>query len=175
MAKRKMGHGQSGNPARKAKEAMARRKEIAKELWPFAYDYFSQSSRVGVFADVPVVDTDRGPSLDLHGVMKVPLDIVRRRADADRFTVVATVGDLDPRTMRVMASAAPGFDEALADVLKDITALFIDEVGSGARKYMESVLLERPGVASPALAREMLLPLILHPGDTWHLERDSGD
>lgn len=47
--------------------------------------------------------------------------------------------------------------------------MFIDELGGDAKPYVQSALQERPVLGSPAAARDMLLPLIVHPGDTWNL------
>ncbi len=93
VSKHQLGREVSGNPAKRAAmmpasrsdELIVERLALAADLWPFAFDFYTQSGRVGLFADVPVIETDAAKAVDLHGTTTVPLGSPGRRVDADRF------------------------------------------------------------------------------------------
>lgn len=170
VPKRRLGPGQSGDPSRRfggkpfmpSAAQLVHRLELAGELWPFAFDYFSNSSRIGIFADVPVVDAVKGGrAVDLHGLVTVPIAEVGRRIGADRLAVVATVRQQDG-SLAVIWSQAADLEPALTEVLTDLTALFLNELGPKAHAYTQQALQERPVLGSPSATRELLLPLIHH-------------
>jgi hypothetical protein len=174
VPKHKLGRGVSGNPARRTESAaIAQRIGLAHDMWPFAFDFYTQQHRVGLYADVPVIDGDGGQKVDLHGTLSMPLGGLGQRVDIDRFTLAATVGDRRGG-VHLVCSGAPDFDVALEEILGDITSLFLDELGGDVKPYVQSALQERPVLGSPAAARDLLLPLIVHPGDTWHLSDEAG-
>jgi hypothetical protein len=178
VAKRKLGSRVSGNPAKRAEGQGVDRLaadvlRMAGNAWPFAYDYFVQESRIGLFADAPIIDTDGVLTVDLHGAISIPLEGLAVPPSLASITMVGTVRERD-NGVAVMCSAASSFSRALAGVLDDITDMFVAEMGEGAGvdEYARKALEERPVLADPRACLEILLPLIQHPADTWPYEED---
>lgn len=173
VRKPRQGRGVSGNPARRAADGeVARRVQMAAELWPFAFDYYAKSHRVMIFADVPVITTQAGAAVDLHGTEIVPIEGLDRLG-VESLAVVGTVRAPDGPDMQVMCSRARGFDPALTEVLTDITSMFMAELGPAAERYVQTALQDRPMLGSPRTARDVLLPLIVRENPSHGVDRDE--
>ncbi len=140
--------------------------QIAGNAWPFAYDYFVQGSRIGLFAEVPIVVKDGVRYADLHGTVSIRLEEPDVPDSSTSIAMVATVLKQD-RGVALVCSTAPSFAPALAGVLEDVTAMFVEEVGEGAGVdgYVQLALGDRPILADPRSCLAILLPLVQHPGD----------
>lgn len=176
MAKRKLGSRVSGNPAKRAESQNIVRlaleqMRIATDLWPIAYDYFGTDGRIALFADPPIEDTDGTLFADLHGTIRIPLRDLEIHDGLTRLTLVASLRGQNDEVV-LIASPAEDFTRALAEVLRDVTAMFVKETGATASLYMEQALADRPILADQQACLEMLLPLIVHAGDTWQDEDD---
>ena len=167
MAKRRLpARRTSGNPANRPQAARTvaqlspAQLELAGDLWPYAFDYFDSQDRIGLFADVPIITVDGEPHIDLHGLVQLPITIDLPEGTT-RFAMVATFRTPEGRP-ESQCSVADTFEQALAEILHDTAARFINETGPLGPVYMTDAALQRPMLQDPKASLRMLLPMIHH-------------
>lgn len=134
------------------------------ELWPFALDYYIQSSRVVLFDPVRVSSAEAGPHAMLPGFGAVPLP---PNPDALTSAVPATVGlalvrgTTQPDAFDVFASYARTQDARVQDLLEGLTAAFVAELGTtAAHVYARQAAGKRTLLLQPRRAMSIVHSLL---------------
>lgn len=136
----------SGNPAR-------RQQQEIRDLWPFALDYYMQSSRVGLYEPITVHADGESRYIDLPNLGRIAVD-----------------GDLvAPAQVGVIVVAAPAGDWAAVlchgddqggrtqSMLDGLTEAFVNELGSqAAAKYARAAAQSRPALTNRAEAMKIV-------------------